>query len=129
MSFVKEFKDFAAQGSMVDMAVGIVIGAAVGKIIAALVGGIILPIVGYWLGGVNFTDLAIELAPALEGKDAVLIKWGEFLQTIFDFLIIAFVVFIMVRFINKLKKAEEEAPAAPPREEVLLEEIRDLLKK
>ena len=129
MAFLKEFKEFAAQGSMVDMAVGIIIGAAVGKIIAALVGGIILPFVGMALGGVNFTDLAYQLAPAVEGKEAVLVKWGEFLQTIIDFIIIAFVVFVMVKMINSAKKKEEEAPEEPAREEVLLEEIRDLLKK
>jgi large conductance mechanosensitive channel len=129
MSFVSEFKEFAMKGNMVDMAVGIIIGAAFGKIVSSLVGDIVMPPLGMAIGGVNFTDLAwpLETNPAT-GEAVVLLKYGAFLQTLFDFLIIAVVLFIAIRAINKLKKPPPPAaPPALPREEVLLQEIRDLL--
>jgi large conductance mechanosensitive channel len=130
MSFVSEFKEFAMKGNMVDMAVGIVIGAAFGKIVSSLVGDIVMPPLGMAIGGVNFTDLAVTLGTNSATSAPVVLKYGAFLQTLFDFLIIAFVLFIVIRAINKLKKpAAPAAPPAPPREEALLTEIRDLLAK
>jgi large conductance mechanosensitive channel len=137
MSFLTEFKTFAMRGNVVDLAVGVVIGAAFGKIVSALVDGIIMPPIGLALGGVNFSDLAITLKDAVVGPDgvvvaeAVLWKYGAFLQTIIDFLIIAFTIFVVVKVMNRLKRKEEAAPAAPaePSAEVkLLTEIRDALK-
>jgi large conductance mechanosensitive channel len=131
MSFVSEFKEFAMKGNMVDMAVGIVIGAAFGKIVSSLVGDVVMPPLGMAIGGVNFTDLAVTLGTNPTTHAAVVLKYGAFLQTLFDFLIIALVIFIAIRAINKLKK-QPATPAAsppPPREEVLLTEIRDLLAK
>jgi large conductance mechanosensitive channel len=137
MSFLTEFKTFAMRGNVVDLAVGVVIGAAFGKIVSALVDGIIMPPIGLALGGVNFSDLAITLKEAVIGPDgavvaeAVLWKYGAFLQTVIDFLIIAFTIFVVVKVMNALKRKEEAAPAAPaaPSEEVkLLTEIRDALK-
>jgi len=137
MGMVSEFKEFAMRGNVVDLAVGVVIGAAFGKIVASLVNDIIMPAIGYAVGGVNFSDLAYELSPA--GVDAagaevaaVLIKYGAFIQTIVDFTIIAFAIFVAVKVINSLKRKEEAAPAAPagPSDEVkLLTEIRDALKR
>ncbi|HEU0152544.1 MAG TPA: large-conductance mechanosensitive channel protein MscL [Arenimonas sp.] len=137
MGMVSEFKEFAMRGNVVDLAVGVVIGAAFGKIVASLVNDIIMPAIGYMVGGVNFSDLAFELKPA--GVDAagaevaaVLIRYGAFIQTIVDFLIIAFAIFVAVKVINSLKRKEEAAPAAPaePSDEVkLLTEIRDALKR
>ena len=131
MSFVSEFKEFAMKGNMVDMAVGIVIGAAFGKIVSSLVGDVVMPPLGMAIGGVNFTDLAITLGTNRRLGAVVVLKYGAFLQTLFDFLIIALVLFIVIRAINKLKKqpAAPAAPPPPPREEVLLTEIRDLLAK
>jgi large conductance mechanosensitive channel len=134
---VSEFKEFAMRGNVVDLAVGVVIGAAFGKIVASLVNDIIMPAIGYVVGGVNFSDLAFELKPAsvdAAGAEvaAVLIKYGAFIQTIVDFLIIAFAIFVAVKVINSLKRKEEAAPAAPaePSAEVkLLTEIRDALKR
>ena len=127
MSFVSEFKEFAMKGNMIDMAVGIIIGAAFGKIVSSLVGDVVMPPLGMAIGGVNFSDLAVTLGTSPAGAPVVL-KYGAFLQTLFDFLIIALVLFIAIRAINKLKKpAAPAAPPAPPREEVLLQEIRDLL--
>ncbi len=131
MSMLEEFKSFAVKGNVVDMAVGIIIGAAFGKIVTALVSGVVMPPIGVLLGGVNFTDLSIVVKEATEKTPAVVIAYGSFIQTVVDFLIIAFAVFMMVKTINKLKKKEEVAPKAPPApsaEEVLLAEIRDLLK-
>ncbi len=131
MSMLEEFKSFAVKGNVVDMAVGIIIGAAFGKIVTALVSGVVMPPIGVLLGGVNFTDLSIVVKEATEKTPAVVIAYGSFIQTVVDFLIIAFAVFMMVKTINKLKKKEEVAPKAPPApsaEEVLLSEIRDLLK-
>jgi large conductance mechanosensitive channel len=129
MSIASEFKEFAMKGNVVDMAVGVIIGGAFGKIVSSLVGDVIMPPLGKMIGGVNFTDLAVKLGTDPAGKD-VLLKYGSFLQTIFDFLIIAFVIFMALKGINKLKKPAPNAPPPPPpRNEVLLEEIRDLLKK
>jgi large conductance mechanosensitive channel len=126
MSFVKEFREFAVKGNVVDMAVGIIIGAAFGKIVSSLVSDVVTPPLGYLIGGVDFTQLAITL-PA--------IREGVFLQATFDFIIVALAIFMIVKLINRLRRAEEAKPAAPavppppPRQEVLLEEIRDLLKQ
>ncbi|UJF20975.1 large-conductance mechanosensitive channel protein MscL [Shewanella sp. OMA3-2] len=131
MSMMKEFKDFAVKGNVVDMAVGIVIGAAFGKIVSALVAGVIMPPIGVLLGGVNFSDLAIVVQEAVGDTPAVVISYGAFIQTVIDFTIIAFAIFMVVKGINKLKKKEQAAPKAPPApssQEVLLTEIRDLLK-
>ncbi|MBN1145021.1 MAG: large-conductance mechanosensitive channel protein MscL [Bacteroidales bacterium] len=137
MKIVEEFKQFAIKGNMVDMAVGIIIGGAFGKIISSLVNDVIMPPLGLLLGGVNFTDLKLNLKAA--GMDeagnaieAVTLNYGMFIQTFIDFLIIAFAIFMMIRAMNKMKKKEEEAPTLPPdptKEEKLLTEIRDLLKK
>src|ERR1700676_1139837 len=125
-----EFKEFAMKGNVVDLAVGVIIGAAFGKIVSSLVGDIFMPTLGKLIGGFNFSDLAVNLGKDPTGKE-VLVKYGAFLQTTFDFLIIAFVLFIAIKGINKLKKPPvvDTTPAAPPRSEVLLEEIRDLLAK
>ena len=131
MSIGSEFKEFAMKGNVVDLAVGVIIGAAFGKIVSSLVGDIIMPALGKVIGGINFSDLALSLGKDPTGKD-VLIKYGSFIQTIFDFTIIAIVLFLAIKGINKLKKPVPEAPAAPappPRSEVLLEEIRNLLAK
>ncbi len=131
MSMLQEFKQFAVKGNVVDMAVGIIIGAAFGKIVSALVSGVIMPPIGVLLGGVDFSDLAYVVKEATTDAPAVSIKYGAFIQTVIDFAIIAFAIFMLVKGINSLKKKEEEAPKAPPApstEEVLLTEIRDLLK-
>ena len=122
MSMIQEFKAFAMKGNVVDLAVGVIIGAAFGKIVASLVEDVIMPLVGTLLGGVNFTGLAITVGSAT-------LKYGKFLQTCLDFLIIAWAIFVAVKLINRLRKEEPAAPAAPPKQEVLLEEIRDILKK
>jgi len=131
VSLRAEFKEFAMKGNVVDLAVGVIIGAAFGKIVSSLVGDIVMPALGRVIGGINFSDLAVSLGKDPTGKE-VLVKYGAFLQTIFDFLIIALVLFIAIKGINRLKTppAVAEPPAAPPpppRSEVLLEEIRDLL--
>jgi large conductance mechanosensitive channel len=126
-----EFKEFAMKGNVVDLAVGVIIGAAFGKIVSSLVGDVIMPPLGKVIGGVNFSDLAVTLGKDPTGKD-VLIKYGSFIQTTFDFLIIAIVLFLVIKGINKLKKPPPAIPAPPPpppRSDVLLEEIRDLLAK
>jgi large conductance mechanosensitive channel len=129
MSIASEFKEFAMKGNVVDLAVGVIIGAAFGKIVSSLVGDIIMPPLGEIIGGVSFSDLAIDLGKDPSGKE-VLLKYGAFLQTILDFLIIAFVLFMAIKGINRLKKPPPAAaPPPPPRSELLLEEIRDLLKK
>lgn len=131
MSIMKEFKEFAVKGNVVDMAVGIIIGAAFGKIVTSLVSGVIMPPIGLILGGVDFSDLAIVLKEAAGDAPAVVITYGAFIQTVIDFSIIAFAIFMLVKAINRLKKKEDEAPKAPPApsvEEKLLTEIRDLLK-
>ncbi len=129
MSLGSEFKEFAMKGSVVDLAVGVIIGAAFGKIVSSLVGDIFMPILGKAIGGINFSDLAVSLGKDPAGKD-VLVKYGSFVQTVFDFLVIAIVLFAAIKGLNALKKpSPAAAPPAPPRQEVLLEEIRDLLAK
>lgn len=131
MSMMKEFKEFAVKGNVVDMAVGIVIGAAFGKIVTALVAGVIMPPIGVLLGGVDFSNLAYVVKAAAGEAPAVEIGYGKFIQTLIDFTIIAFAIFMAIKGINSLKKKEEAAPKAPPKpstQEVLLTEIRDLLK-
>lgn len=133
MGMVQEFKEFAVKGNVVDLAVGVIIGSAFGKIVSSLVEDIIMPPIGLALGGVNFKELAITLKAAADGKAAVMLKYGNFLQVLFDFIILAFVIFLMVKGINSMKKKEAEAVPAPPpvpsNEEKLLMEIRDALKK
>jgi large conductance mechanosensitive channel len=132
MGMMSEFNDFAMRGNVVDMAVGIIIGAAFGKIVSSFVSDVIMPPIGVLIGGVDFTNLAVTIQEASEGVEAVTIKYGAFLQTVFDFVIIAFAIFMAIKVMNSLKKQEEEAPEAPPEpsaEEKLLTEIRDLLKK
>lgn len=132
MGSLKEFKEFASKGNVVDLAVGLVIGAAFGKIVTSFVSDVLMPPIGMLVGGVNFTDFKFVLKDAAEGVEAVSINYGSFIQTVFDFLIIAFAIFWVVKVMNKMKKEEVAAPAAPPapsNEEVLLGEIRDLLKK
>ena len=132
MKFLDEFRKFAVKGNMVDMAIGIIIGAAFGKIVASLVNDVLMPPIGLLLGGVNFTDLKVVMRVATETVPAVTWNYGNFIQVLIDFLIIAFVVFMLVKAINAAKKKEEAAPAAPPaptKDQVLLTEIRDLLKK
>lgn len=133
MSMISEFKDFAMRGNVVDMAVGIVIGGAFGKIVSSFVADVLMPPIGLLLGGVDFSDLAITLSAATADVDAVLLSYGVFIQTVVDFLIIAFAIFLVVKAMNSLMKEEEapEAPPAPPapsNEEVLLTEIRDALR-
>lgn len=129
MGMLTEFKEFAVKGNMVDMAVGIVIGAAFTSIVTSLVGDMIMPIVGFLTGGVDFSALAINLGAGADGGDPVLVKYGLFLNALISFVIVSFVLFMIIKSINKLKKAEEEAPEETPRQEVLLEEIRDALKR
>lgn len=138
MSIIKEFKTFAVKGNVVDMAVGIIIGAAFGKIVSSFVGDVITPALGILIGGVDFTDLVITLKAAQGDLPAVVVAYGKFIQTIIDFIIIAFAIFIGIKGINRLKREEEAAaaepaeptaPPAPSNEEVLLSEIRDLLKQ
>jgi large conductance mechanosensitive channel len=126
MSVASEFKEFAMKGNVIDLAVGVIIGAAFGKIVSSLVGDLFMPLIGRAIGGINLSDLAFSLGKDPTGKE-VLVKYGSFIQTIFDFLIIALVLFIAVKGINRLKKPPAPAAAAPPRQEVLLQEIRDLL--
>ena len=133
--FMGEFKTFAMRGNVVDLAVGVVIGAAFGKIVTNLVEGLITPLVGLALGGVDLSDRAVVLKPAvMNGTEvvtpAVLLKWGLLIQSLMDFVIVAFAIFLLVKFINRLRRAEAEKPADPPAptaEEKLLVEIRDLL--
>ncbi len=128
MSLGSEFKEFAMKGNVVDLAVGVIIGAAFGKIVSSLVGDLVMPALGKVVGGINFSDLAVSLGKDPTGKE-VLVKYGAFLQTCLDFLIIALVLFMAIKGINKLKKPPVAVAAAPApvKSEVLLEEIRDLL--
>lgn len=138
--FLKDFKDFAMRGNVVDMAVGVIIGAAFGKIVSSLVDDIIMPLVGVATGGMNFTDYKWVIRP--EVKDAageviqplVSLNWGTWIQTVVNFIIVAFCIFVMIRFMQNLRREKKEeapapAPAEPTREEALLAEIRDILKK
>jgi len=132
MGFFKEFKEFAMRGNVIDMAVGIIIGAAFGKIVSSLVGDVIMPPLGLMIGGVDFSHLSVVLKDAEAGGGAVTLRYGMFVQTVFDFLIVAFAIFLAIKGMNRLQKKKEEAPAAPPKpsnQEVLLGEIRDLLKR
>lgn len=132
MSMISEFKDFTIKGNVVDMAVGIIVGVAFGKIVSSFVTDVVMPPIGVLLGGVDFSSLAITVQAATADAAAVTMNYGKFIQTIVDFTIIAFVIFLAVKFINNLKKKEEAQPSSPPKpsnEEVLLTEIRDLLKK
>lgn len=129
---LKEFKEFAMRGNVVDMAVGIVIGAAFGKIVSSIVADVIMPPIGVLLGGVDFTNLALTVKDAVGDAPAVVVSYGKFIQTVIDFIIVAFAIFMVVKAMNSLKKKKEEAPAAPPaptKEVVLLTEIRDALQK
>lgn len=132
MGMLSEFKDFAIKGNVVDMAVGIIVGAAFGKIVSSFVKDIIMPPIGKMMGGVDFSDLAYVIQEAVDKTPAIAINYGSFIQTIVDFLIVAMAIFMAVKVMNSMKKKEEEAPKeepAPSKEEVLLTEIRDLLKK
>ena len=133
MKLVDEFKAFTMKGNVVDLAIGIIIGAAFGKIVSSMVADIIMPPLGLLIGGVNFTDLKVVLKTAVDATHpAVTWNYGNFLQVTFDFLIVAFAVFLVIKAIVASKRKEEAAPAAPPaptKEEILLTEIRDLLKK
>lgn len=131
MSILKEFREFAVKGNVVDLAVGVIIGGAFGKIVSSLVSDVVMPPIGWLIGGVDFKDLAIVLQEKQGETEAVMLKYGAFIQNVFDFLIIAMAVFAMVKMINKLKKApapEPEKAPEPTAEEKLLTEIRDLLK-
>jgi large conductance mechanosensitive channel len=132
MSFASEFKEFAMKGSVVDLAVGVVIGGAFGKIVASLVGDVIMPALSPILGSVNFSDLAVQIATNAAGKP-VMLRYGAFIQTVFEFVIIALAIFIVIKGINKLKRPPPAAAAAPPppptKSEVLLQDIKDLLAK
>ena len=137
MGFVKEFKEFAMKGNVMDMAVGVIIGGAFGKIVSRLVDDILMPIIGKMTGGVSFTDLFVNLGEgnystlaAAKEAGAAVFAYGQFIQNIIDFLIVAFCIFLMIKGMNKLNKKKEEEPAAPagPTQEELLGEIRDLLK-
>ena len=130
MSLIKEFQEFALKGNVVDLAVGVIVGAAFGKIVESLVKNVLMPPIGYVIGGVNFADLAVNM-PTPTGKP-VLLKYGEFLQTVIDFMIIAFVLFMVIKAINMAKarferQKAEAPPAAPPQSEIYLKEIRDAL--
>jgi large conductance mechanosensitive channel len=132
MSIIKEFREFAVKGNVIDLAVGVVIGAAFGKIVTSLVSDVIMPPVGLVVGGVNFTSLKWVLKADADGKVLVSLNYGTFLQTIFDFLIIAIAIFALVKVINQLKRKSEPPPPPPPalsREVELLTEIRDALVK
>ena len=129
---IQEFKEFAVKGNVMDMAVGIIIGAAFGKIVSAFVEGIVMPPLGLLIGGVDFTELGIVLKEATGEAEAIVLRYGEFVQTMIDFTIVAYAIFLVVKGMNSLKRKEEAAPAEPPKpaeDVVLLREIRDLLKK
>ncbi|HSW61462.1 MAG TPA: large-conductance mechanosensitive channel protein MscL [bacterium] len=125
MKIINEFKTFAMRGNVIDMAIGIIIGAAFGKIVTSIVGDVVMPLIGLFVGGVNFTTLQFTVGESV-------IKYGNFIQVTFDFTIVAFAIFMLIKGLNSLKKKEESAPSVPPApsaEVVLLTEIRDLLKK
>ena len=140
MGFLKEFKAFALKGNVMDMAVGVIIGGAFGKIVTSLVNDVLMPPIGLFVGNVNFTDLSLTLKDAVLSEagevltPAVTLNYGAFIQQVVDFTILAFCVFMMVKIMNKLLKKEEKKPATPPappapsKEELLLTEIRDILK-
>ena len=132
MSLMKEFKTFAMKGNVIDMAVGIIIGAAFGKIVSSFVANVLMPPIGILIGGVDFTSLSIVLKDAVDNTPAVVLSYGIFVQTVIDFMIIAFSIFMAIKVMNSLKKKEAAAPPAaapaPSKEEILLSEIRDILK-
>ena len=133
MGMVSEFKEFAMRGNVIDLAVGVVIGAAFGRIVSSLVDDLIMPVLGKLVGGVEFSTLAIVLEPARVGADgkeiaAVLLRYGNFIQSVFDFVLVAFAIFLFVKAINKLHRKQEAAPAPPAADIVLLTEIRDALR-
>ncbi len=131
MSIFKEFKEFAVKGNVVDMAVGVIVGAAFGKIVTSLVGDVIMPPIGVLLGGVDFSSLSFTLREAVEKNPAVVISYGKFIQTVIDFTIVAFVIFLAIKSINKLKRpapTDSIAPPPPTKDQELLTEIRDLMK-
>jgi large conductance mechanosensitive channel len=128
MSWLSEFKAFAMRGNVVDLAVGVVIGGAFGKIVGSLVDQVIMPPIGFLTGGVDFSSWVIPLKEAAEGKPEVAIKIGAFINTVIQFIIVAFAIFMVVKLMNTLKKKEEAAPAKPSAEVELLTEIRDALK-
>ena len=132
MKIIQEFKQFAMRGNVLDMAIGIIIGAAFGKIVSSFVADVIMPPIGILLGGVDFSNLSLTLKQGSEGVEPVLLKYGMFINTIIDFVIIAFAIFMVIKAMNSMKKKEEEKPAAPPaptKSEILLEEIRNELRK
>ena len=132
MGMLKEFKTFVMRGNVVDMAVGIIIGSAFGKIVSSLVADVVMPPIGVLLGGVDFSNLVITIKGAADGAAAVTLNYGKFIQTVVDFVIIGFSIFMIIKAMNAFKRKEIEAPSEPPpppREEVLLTEIRDLLKQ
>ncbi|MDD5470159.1 MAG: large-conductance mechanosensitive channel protein MscL [Candidatus Peribacteraceae bacterium] len=129
MQMLNEFKKFAMKGNVMDMAIGVIIGGAFGKIVSSLVTDIIMPPIGFLTGGVDFATLAITIKQATETEPAITINYGLFINTVIDFIIIAFSIFLVIQQLNRLKKKEEAAPSAPPEEVVLLREIRDALTK
>lgn len=131
MGFFKEFKDFAIRGNVLDMAIGVIIGGAFGKIVSSLVNDIIMPLIGIVTGRIDISALALKISSPIEGKEPIMVKYGMFLQNTLDFIIIVFCIFIFIKFINNFKKKKEETKieaAVPSTEEVLLREIRDILK-
>ena len=128
MGFAKEFKTFAMRGNVTDMAIGIVIGAAFGKIVTSLVNDVIMPPIGLLLGGVDFSSLAVTLKASGAGAPAVILKYGLFINTVIDFLIVVLAIFLVVKGMNALKRKKEEAPPPPSIQEMLLRDIRDLLR-
>ena len=131
MGFVKEFKQFAIRGNVIDMAVGVIIGAAFGKIVSSIVKDIIMPPIGFLIGGVDFTDLKISFEALKNGAEPVTVNYGVFIQTVIDFLIIVLVMFLLVKVMNQFKRKEEAKHIPEPtytKEEILLTEIRDILK-
>ncbi len=131
MKLLQEFKSFAMRGNVVDMAVGIIIGAAFGKIVSSIVNDVIMPPIGLLVGGIDFSNLTIILKEAVENSPAVAINYGVFINTVIDFIIVAWAIFMVIKAMNSMKKKEEAKPAAPPKpseEVILLGEIRDLLK-
>ncbi len=132
MNILKEFRDFAMKGNVVDMAVGVIIGAAFGKIVSSLVADVIMPPIGLLVGGVDFSGIKVTLKDAEGAAAAVTLNIGTFIQTVVDFTIVAFAIFMFVKLMNTLKRKEQAAPVAPPKpsnQEILLGEIRDILKQ
>ena len=128
MGMIQEFKEFAVKGNVADMAVGVIIGASFGKVVSSMVGDLFMPPLGMLIGGVNFTNFKLTLKDAAENVPAVTLNYGMFLQTLFDFVIVAFALFLVIKAMNTLKRKGEQVPSAPPADVVLLAEIRDLLK-